>query len=125
MLNIVADHKKRGCSRSRLREDRGQLFHRGITIHTSQLSHHSPRRVTINASHSGPPITASNIAPQTSQQLPRLTSEMAGASKQQSHGDQTLSTRSHNANEGFTLDSSQANLGSTFEGGVFDISTLY
>ena len=82
---VGADHKKRGCSRSRLRDDRGQLFHRRITIHTSQLSHHSQRGVTINASHSAP-ITASNIAHQTSQQLPRLTSEVAAASKQQSQG---------------------------------------
>ena len=86
---VEADHKKRGCSRSRLRGDRGQLFHRRITIHTSQLSHHSQRGVTINASHSAP-ITASNIAHQTSQQLPRLTSEVAAASKQQLQGCWTI-----------------------------------
>ena len=90
---VGADHKKRGCSRSRLRGYRGQLFHRRITIHTSQLSHHSQRGVTINASHSAP-ITASNIAHQTSQQLQRLTSEVATASKQQSQGYLTLSTLS-------------------------------
>ena len=91
--NVGADHKRIGCSRSRLRGGGGQLFHRRITIHTSQLSHHSQRGVTINASHSAP-ITASNIAHQTSQQLQRLTSEVATASKQQSQGYLTLSTLS-------------------------------
>ena len=66
-----------------------QTVPRAVTLHpTSQLSHHSRRLVTINASHSGP-ITASNISDQTSQQLHRLTSEVANASKQQSHGDRT------------------------------------